>query len=541
MKPLVSILIPAFNAQEWIADTIKSAARQTWPRKEIIVVDDGSRDQTLSIARQFASKEVSVVTQPNQGAAAARNQAFSICQGDYIQWLDADDLLAPDKIARQMEALDRGASKRTLLSSAWGEFVYRFHKADFVPTPLWCDLPPVEWLLRKMGENVYMQTATWLVSRELTEAAGPWNTQLSVDNDGEYFCRVLLRSDGTRFIAEARVFYRMSGFRRVSYIGRSERKMEALFHSMQLHIGYLRSLEDSERVRVACVKYLENYLPIFYPQRPDIVTQAEQIAATLGGRLEAPRLSRKYAWIQKSLGWPLARRAQILMPRCKWFMIRSWDKTMFRFEGRNLAGQRGPLRRTRKAVNARILKKWGSSARKKAIWDEEFSSGQWDYLECTADDPIYHWLEKYSNNGSILDLGCGSSNTGNELDVSKYCSYTGVDISEKAIQRAVVRSMNNDRRDKNEYFCEDMSSYIPRMCYDVILFRESLFYIPRSQIKGVLGRYADYLKETGVFIVRMCDRNKYDSIVRLIEKNHQVLDSVRLGNADILLVFRCAL
>src|SRR3989441_3275485 len=157
MKPLVSILIPAFNAQEWITDTIKSAVGQTWPRKEIIVVDDGSRDQTLAIARQFASKEVSVVAHANQGAAAARNHALSICQGDYIQWLDADDLLAPDKIASQMEALDRGASKRTLLSSAWGYFLYRPRKADFVPTALWCDLSPVEWLLRQMGQNLQMQ------------------------------------------------------------------------------------------------------------------------------------------------------------------------------------------------------------------------------------------------------------------------------------------------------------------------------------------------------------------------------------------------
>src|SRR5207247_768048 len=112
MNPLVSILIPAFNAQEWVADTLKSAMGQTWPRKEIIVVDDGSRDQTLAIARGLGSKEVSVVTQANQGAAATRNRAYSICQGDYIQWLDADDLLAPDKIARQMDAVDRGQTSR---------------------------------------------------------------------------------------------------------------------------------------------------------------------------------------------------------------------------------------------------------------------------------------------------------------------------------------------------------------------------------------------------------------------------------------------
>ena len=67
MSPLVSILIPAYNAERWIADTIRSAQAQTWPRKEIIVVDDGSTDQTLSIARKFASKEVSVVSQENRG------------------------------------------------------------------------------------------------------------------------------------------------------------------------------------------------------------------------------------------------------------------------------------------------------------------------------------------------------------------------------------------------------------------------------------------------------------------------------------------
>ena len=337
MKPLVSILIPAFNAQEWIADAIKSAVNQTWPRKEIIVVDDGSRDQTLPIARQFTSREVSVVTQANLGPSAARNQAFSICQGDYIQWLDADDLLASDKIARQMEALDGGAGKRILLSSAWGWFMYRPHRTNFVPTALWCDLSPVEWLLRKMGQNLHMQTATWLVSRELTEAAGPWNTQLLVNNDGEYFCRVLLGSDSTRFIPEARVFYRMSDFGRVSYIGRSEPKMEALFLSMQLHIRYLLSLEDTERVRTTCVKYLQDWLHTFYPERLDIVKQAEQLAATLGGRLEVPRLSWKYAWIQKGFGWPLAKRAQILTPQCKWSMIRSWDKALSRFDNRSLA------------------------------------------------------------------------------------------------------------------------------------------------------------------------------------------------------------
>src|SRR6266404_3172364 len=103
MASLVSILIPAFNAQEWIADTLRSAVRQTWQNKEIIVVNDGSSDQTLAIAQEFEPQGVRIFTQKNQGAAAARNKAFSLSQGDYIQWLDADDLLAPNKIALQMK------------------------------------------------------------------------------------------------------------------------------------------------------------------------------------------------------------------------------------------------------------------------------------------------------------------------------------------------------------------------------------------------------------------------------------------------------
>lgn len=195
-------------------------------------------------------------------------------------------------------------------------------------------------------------------------------------------------------------------------------------------------------------------------------------------------------------------------------------------------------KRIQRVVNARILKRWGSTSRMKSIWDEEFSTGQWDYLENTTDDPIYHYLEQYSNNGAILDLGCGSGNTGNEMDVLKYGYYTGVDISESAIQRALSRSQNNVRLEKNEYVCSDISEYVPRKRYDIILFRESIFYIPKFKIKSVLSKYSDYLKGKGVFIVRMCDRRKYESIIRLIEKHYDVVERSPAEDVNIIIVFK---
>jgi glycosyltransferase involved in cell wall biosynthesis len=332
MTPLVSILIPAYNAEPWIAATIKSALDQTWPRKEVVIVDDGSSDQTPAVARRFAAKGVSAVTQENQGAAAARNKAFTLAQGDYIQWLDADDLLAPDKIGRQMQTLKDCQGKRTLCSAGWGTFYYRTEKARFRPSPLWADLSPVEWLLRKMGQNCHMQTATWLVSRELTEAAGPWDTRLLGDDDGEYFCRVLKASDGVRFVPEAKVYYRHVGTKSLSYAIQSDKKLDAQFASMKLHIQYLRSLEESGRSRAACVRYLQKYMLDFCPERPDIVEQMEQLAASLGGRLEAPRASWKYYWIQKTFGWRAAKHALILWPNLRNAIFRELDKMMFTLE-----------------------------------------------------------------------------------------------------------------------------------------------------------------------------------------------------------------
>jgi glycosyltransferase involved in cell wall biosynthesis len=329
VKALVSILIPAYNAQEWIADALRSAIAQTWSRKEIIVVDDGSRDHTLAIARQFESNSLKVVTQSNQGPAAARNKALSLSQGDYVQYLDADDLLVPDKIARQIETL-HSASSRTLVSGSWARFMYRYNRAQFIPTALWCDLSPVEWLIRKIGQGLFMPPASWLVSRGLTEAAGPWDTRLLVDDDGEYFCRILLASDRVGFVPEAKVYYRLSGPGSVSYIGHSDRKREALWCSMQLQINYLRSLEDSERVRTACIRYLQDWMLAFYPERLDIVERAEELARHLGGRLVPPRLSWKYSWIKAMFGWRLAKRARLSLPNVKCSAIRLWDKAIFR-------------------------------------------------------------------------------------------------------------------------------------------------------------------------------------------------------------------
>jgi glycosyltransferase involved in cell wall biosynthesis len=342
MDPLVSILIPAYNAEALIGYTLESAANQTWPRKEIIVVDDGSLDRTAEVARRFASKNVKVVSTENRGLSGAVNNAFKLCQGDYIQELDSDDLLSPDKIEKQLLALKAIGNKRVVASCPVAYFYFRTRRTRFVPNYLWQDLAPVDWLLGKMGQNLHMQNATWLISREVAEAAGPWDEALQYDQDGEYFCRVLLASEGTHFVREGKVFYRASGPNSISYIGNSDKKRDSLLRSMKLHIGYVRSLEESDRVRKACLSYLGSWSKAFYPDRLDLFAELQALANQLGGNLDPPRFSWKYAWMEPLFGRRAARQVEMFAQERKASLIRSCDKAMFEWERRKGSAEASP-------------------------------------------------------------------------------------------------------------------------------------------------------------------------------------------------------
>ena len=185
--------------------------------------------------------------------------------------------------------------------------------------------------MKKMGDNFHMQNATWLVSRELAEAAGPWDTRLNYDQDGEYFCRVLLASEGTRFVPGTGIYYRNTGTNSVSYIGTSDKKKDSLLLSIKLHIEYLRSLEESERTRRACLKFLQTKSIYFYRDRPDILAELQALAAQLQGHLKVPRLRWKYAWMEPLFGWKAAKWAQTEIPHMKASLVRRWDKAMMEF------------------------------------------------------------------------------------------------------------------------------------------------------------------------------------------------------------------
>lgn len=197
-----------------------------------------------------------------------------------------------------------------------------------------------------------------------------------------------------------------------------------------------------------------------------------------------------------------------------------------------------------------IRQRWEPSFLKRRRMDREYAAGKWEHCEHTPGAWVYGFIEKYARGGSILDLGCGAGNTGSELDGTSYRDYSGIDISEVAIRKAILRSAASGRADKNRYIQSDIFTYVPKKTHDLILFRESIYNIPRSIMKSTLDRYARYLTPEGVFVAYLSrdGTSQVGEIVKWVEDNYRVIekaareapapDAARYHGDAFVLVFR---
>ena len=172
-----------------------------------------------------------------------------------------------------------------------------------------------------------------------------------------------------------------------------------------------------------------------------------------------------------------------------------------------------------------FVQRYGPQALKRHLWNAEFSSGRWDCLDKKGQDSVHHEVEKYANQGAVLDLGCSWGNISIELNPSAYSFYTGVDMSDVAIEKARAKAISTGRADRNEYRNNDILTFLPERQYTVIVFGDSIYYVPLAQIIPLLKRYSQHLASAGVFIVRSFDaRGKLRRIVDLIESHFEVVD-----------------
>src|SRR4029079_10572650 len=149
-------------------------------------------------------------------------------------------------------------------------FYWRPLKAKFRRTAIWESLAPIEYLLRSFSQNLWMSPAAWLVSRDITAAAGPWDERLSLNDDGEYFCRVVAASDHLQFVEQSRCYYRQSG---PSQLSRTfdRQALRSFALSLSLSVDHLLAVEESARTRAAALAFVEHCAVWFNPHDLDLV------------------------------------------------------------------------------------------------------------------------------------------------------------------------------------------------------------------------------------------------------------------------------
>lgn len=218
---LVSIIIPSYNRAHLISETLDNVSAQTYTNWECLIVDDGSTDNTPVIVNEYCEKDdrISFYQRPEhrlKGANTCRNIGIEKSKGKFLQFLDSDDLLSPQKIELQLKALEDNSDV------AYGGYRYfteisNINTAKKISKPYYKDYGNGSDFLEALGAyDSFVPSHAYLVRKKCIESSGKWLETLRSNQDGEFFCRVLLKANHIKYVPDSEVFYRIHDAPRVS-------------------------------------------------------------------------------------------------------------------------------------------------------------------------------------------------------------------------------------------------------------------------------------------------------------------------------------
>lgn len=315
-SPLVSIILPCYNSERYLEQTLASLRQQSYKNIEIIAVDDGSTDRTRDILRAQDTR-MTIVGGSHRGASAARNVGLQHANGSWIQFLDSDDILSHNKIESQVTAAHERELDR-IYTCRWRKFRDDDLAAvDFDEGNLLSLEDPIQWLVEKYRSSTMMPIHAWLVSRQLALQAGPWNEKLTVNDDGEYFDRVVLLSSRVVFCDEGCAYYR-TGLQGTLSGTRTDEGFRSQLTSFLLGSTRLLEERDSPEVREACSIALMKIAHNTYPEFSEVADEAETAAKQI--LMERPLFlpgGKLLNIVERMLGWRTAKKAQRLSRRLR--------------------------------------------------------------------------------------------------------------------------------------------------------------------------------------------------------------------------------
>jgi glycosyltransferase involved in cell wall biosynthesis len=314
MNLKVSVIMPVYNGEKFIDAAILRLKEQTYKDIELIVIDDSSTDETFKIAKSYENDKCKVYKQENAGAAVARNEGLKHATGGYVQFLDVDDLLSNDKIEKQVKALIGQNNKVAVCN-----YIEFFEKSELEG----CKEPtyqsafikssdsPVDFLINLYGGNGkahFIQTNSWLTPRNLIEKAGWWRSYRCPDDDGEFFARILLASDGIAYVPGVYNYYRRTAKEMSLSSSTNNKYLQNTLLTIDLKFKYLLKYSNSSALRKAMATQYLRFAIFTFPNNLVLSEIAYRRFKALKTKVEMPVLGGKWVEALKiALGWKAAR------------------------------------------------------------------------------------------------------------------------------------------------------------------------------------------------------------------------------------------
>lgn len=238
----VSIIIPTYKRAKLLKETLHSVMNQSYQNWECIIVNDGEDQETCELVKSFQDNDDRFIffDRPDnikKGAASCRNFGFSKSSGKYIQWLDDDDLLSSDKLERQVSFIEKRNLYNIFVACDWD---YLWPGKKYSPVRIIEDefLTPENFFTQLRTKLSFMPPHAYLTPKNLVLEAGLWNTDLLINQDAEFFTRVLLNSEKLFHVDDCHVLYRIHDSERISE-RYGDKIYDSLIYSLRLIHAHL--------------------------------------------------------------------------------------------------------------------------------------------------------------------------------------------------------------------------------------------------------------------------------------------------------------
>ena len=278
---LVSVIIPAYNAEKHILECVNSVLEQTYSNLEIIIVNDGSTDSTLKLIKSIQDSRIVLIDQENQGCSSAKNSGLDCATGNFIQYLDADDVLSQDKIESQLRKI--GTSQDTIAVCKTVVFHSDINEnlGEIDTALIKKEGSGLSFLLRLMGSEGIpgmVQPNAYLLPKEIVVKIGNWNVDISPspDEDGEYFARALLAANQVCFTEGINYYRKLPNQKSLSQIHSYNRALN-LLKTVDLKFKHIFKTERSKLTEKLFQLNISQVAYQYGTDYPDIINESRKI------------------------------------------------------------------------------------------------------------------------------------------------------------------------------------------------------------------------------------------------------------------------